>query len=48
VGAFLVVHPAEVEQVVALVRMGRVVLEIERVGDVRDPVQVGLGSALVK
>ena len=40
VRALLVVHAADVEQVVALVRMAGVVLEVERVRDVRDPVQV--------
>ena len=48
VRALLVVHAAEEEQVVALVRLARVVLEVERVRDVRDPVQVGPRPALVE
>src|SRR5215831_15395072 len=47
VRALLVVHPAEEEQVVAAVRLARVVLEVERIRDVRDPVERRLRPPLV-
>ena len=40
-------HPAEEEQVVAAVRLHGIEREVERVREVRDPVQVGLRLALV-
>ena len=45
--ALFVVHAPEEEEVVAEMRLARIVLEVERVGDVRDPVQVRLRPALV-